>query len=427
MSRSVTTTGGREATGGVIRGRWALSVGKPDEVAPEGFKWLLLTDLARLEGGHTPSRKHPEFWNGDIPWIGVRDATGNHGLEIFETRETVTQLGIDNSSARVLPAGTVCLSRTASIGYVVMMGRPMATSQAFVNWVCGPGINARYLKYILQLEQESIRRFAYGTAHQTMYYPEAKAFHVCVPSRTEQDKIVGVLGALDHLIEVNRGLVSDQLELVNAEFARRFADEQLSLPLGDIARVTDCLHSKKPERAQSERRLLQLSNISDSGLLDLEDLYGISDDDYRKWTKNLETREWDCVITNVGRVGAVARIPEGIASALGRNMTAIRPESPEVDGAFILAALLSGPVRREISLKTDSGTVMDALNVKNIPSLRLPQASVESRLAFQGFAQPLLRMADALTNENMELRATRDELLPLLMSGRIRVGEESAA
>jgi type I restriction enzyme S subunit len=243
----------------------------------------------------------------------------------------------------------------------------------------------------------------------------------------EQRRIAGILGALDDLIEVNRGLIDSQLALVNVEYARRFGNSQLSLPLGSIARVIDCLHSKKPDRVPAANRLLQLSNITNSGLLDLKDLYGISDEDYLRWTKNLETREWDCVITNVGRVGAVARVPQGVRSALGRNMTAIRPESPEADGAFVLASLLSAPVRREISLKTDSGTVMDALNVKNIPSLRLPEVSPESRLEFQNFARPLLQLADALTIEINELEATRDELLPLLMSGRIRVGEESAA
>lgn len=79
--------------------------------------------------------------------------------------------------------GTVCLSRTASVGYVIQMGVEMCTSQDFVNWVCGPDLNPAYLRYILMFEQESIRRFAHGTTHQTMYYPEAKALHAMMPSR----------------------------------------------------------------------------------------------------------------------------------------------------------------------------------------------------------------------------------------------------
>ncbi|WP_424948959.1 restriction endonuclease subunit S [Comamonas aquatica] len=115
-------TGGRSATTGVIPGDFAISVGNPGTSLADGWTWTLLTDVARLETGHTPSRKHPEYWGGNVPWIGIRDATGNHGQEIFETAQYTNELGIRNSSARILPPKTVCLSRTASVGYVVVMG-----------------------------------------------------------------------------------------------------------------------------------------------------------------------------------------------------------------------------------------------------------------------------------------------------------------
>jgi len=122
-------TKGREATQGVIPGRFALSVGMPDLPAPAGWKWTALSDVAQLESGHTPSRKHPEYWNEGVPWIGIKDAVDSHGRVIVDTYQHVSQLGLENSSARLLPVHTVCLSRTASVGYVVVMGRSMATSQ----------------------------------------------------------------------------------------------------------------------------------------------------------------------------------------------------------------------------------------------------------------------------------------------------------
>ena len=101
--------------------------------------------------------------------------------------------GIENSSARVLPANTVCLSRTASVGYVVVMGRPMATSQDFVNWVCSKQLDHNFLKYLFIAEGEDLLRFASGAVHQTIYFPEVKAFHVCHPPLAEQQRIVGLL------------------------------------------------------------------------------------------------------------------------------------------------------------------------------------------------------------------------------------------
>lgn len=287
------------------------------------------------------------------------------------------------------------------------------------------GFDLRFLTYVVGLAD--ISGFLTGSTQPKLTAGNLARIQFRAPCLAEQRRIAGVLGALDYLIEVDRGLIENLLAMVNAKFECQFGDRELSLRLGDLAGVIDCLHSKKPERVTSQHRLLQLSNILDSGQLDLDDSYGISVEDYRKWTKNIETREWDCVITNVGRVGAVARVPAGVAAALGRNMTAIRPEAPERDGAFLLAALLSRPVRREISLKTDSGTVMDALNVKNIPSLRLPAASSGERSEFQVLAQPCLQAADSLKVEIAELQATRDQLLPLLISGRVRVPEEVAA
>ena len=185
----------------------------------------MLTDLARLETGHTPSRRRPEYWDGDIPWIGIRDATGNHGRTLLDTKQHVTQAGIDNSSARLLPANTVCLSRTASVGYVVVMGRPMATSQDFVNWVCDPEkLDYRYLKYALLAERGSYSRFSHGTTHQTIYFPEAKAFHLLAPEREEQSAIADVLSALDDKIEQNQRTAQALERLARAMFRAWFAD-----------------------------------------------------------------------------------------------------------------------------------------------------------------------------------------------------------
>ncbi|MGH8499861.1 MAG: hypothetical protein ACRERV_13810, partial [Methylococcales bacterium] len=86
---------------------------------------------------------------------------------------------------------TVCLSRTASVGYVVVMGRPMATSQDFVNWVCSSHLIPDFLKYLFLAEgREGLLRYASGAVHQTIYFPEAKAFHICHPETDEQIQIV---------------------------------------------------------------------------------------------------------------------------------------------------------------------------------------------------------------------------------------------
>jgi type I restriction enzyme S subunit len=139
--------------------------------------------------GHTPSRRHPEYWGGDIPWINVGDARIVDGSVIHATNECTNPLGIENSAAVVLPAGTVCLSRTGSIGYAIVLGREMATSQGFVNWVCGDSLLPRFLQLLFLAERSFLHEISEGVAHTTIYFPEAKAFHICIPPIEIQSQI----------------------------------------------------------------------------------------------------------------------------------------------------------------------------------------------------------------------------------------------
>src|SRR5439155_1330918 len=140
-----------EDTTQMPKGWRPLAVGPTPSFAPLGWAWHTLTDLARLETGHTPSREHPEWWQGSIPWIALPDIRKLDGKIAFEASEYTNAEGIANSSARVLPAATVVLSRTASVGFVTIMGREMATSQDFVNWVCGPELDPHFLALLFRM------------------------------------------------------------------------------------------------------------------------------------------------------------------------------------------------------------------------------------------------------------------------------------
>nr|WP_233151045.1 restriction endonuclease subunit S [Sphingomonas sp. BT553] len=187
--------GGREATGKVIQGVAALAVNDPATPLPVGWAWVPLLRVAKQETGHTPSRSKPEYWDGGVPWIGIRDAGAHHGRPIAETMQTISTEGLANSSARLLPAGTVCLSRTASVGYVTMMARPMSTSQDFATWTCTEALIPEYLMYVLMAEGEDIKKFGMGSTHTTIYFPEVRAFHIALPPLNEQREIVARIKA----------------------------------------------------------------------------------------------------------------------------------------------------------------------------------------------------------------------------------------
>jgi len=162
-------------------------------VAPDARKWYALVDLARLESGHTPSRRRPEWWGGHVPWLALPDIRKLHGKYAYETAENTNDAGLANSSARLLPPGTVCLSRTASVGFVTILGKPMATSQDFCNWICGPKLDPEFLMYAFMASQESLRELGSGAVHKTIYMPTIQSFHICAPAIEEQRRIARTL------------------------------------------------------------------------------------------------------------------------------------------------------------------------------------------------------------------------------------------
>jgi type I restriction enzyme S subunit len=178
---------------------------------PDGWRWSKLTDIARLESGHTPSRSRPDWWGGDISWVSLTEIRALDGRWIDETQIKTNADGIANSAARVLPRGTVCYSRTASVGFVTIMGKPMATSQDFANWVCGDDLDPEFLMYALIRSRTELRAIATGATHKTIYMPALKSLHLCMPNRDEQECIVKHLKAQLAAVEDARQAARSQL------------------------------------------------------------------------------------------------------------------------------------------------------------------------------------------------------------------------
>lgn len=193
-------------TGDVIFGHSALAVGIPAVSVPEGWQWVNLVEIAKMESGHTPSRNHPEWWGGDIPWIGIADARDHHEQSILKTFQNTNVEGLANSAARLLPTGTVCVSRTASVGYVVVMGTPMATSQDFVNWVPTSAVTSDWLRVVFTADRNALIRFGKGSVHKTIYFPEWLSASIALPPLAEQGRIVA---EVDRRLSILRGVEAE--------------------------------------------------------------------------------------------------------------------------------------------------------------------------------------------------------------------------
>jgi len=181
-----------------------------EHLGADTWPHVKLSLVARLGSGHTPSRERLEWWERcTIPWITTGDVAQmrDDRIEfIWETRFKISELGLANSAAELHPAGTVVLSRTASVGFSAIMGEPMATSQDFATWTCGPKIEPRFLLLCLRaMRSDLLGRLSMGSTHKTIYMPDIEAIRIPMPPRDEQSAIVRAvwerLGPIDETIE----------------------------------------------------------------------------------------------------------------------------------------------------------------------------------------------------------------------------------
>ncbi len=195
---------------------------------PEHWEVGNIRRFAMMRTGHTPSRTEGAYWEDcEIPWFTLKDIwqlrDGRQKL-LGETAETISKLGLANSAAELLPTNTVVFSRTASVGFSGIMPRPMATSQDFWNWVCGPKLVPDYLLHTFRAMRGEFDRLMSGSTHKTIYQADAASLRIAVPSIDEQRSIAAFLdretAKVDLLIGKKRELIERLAEKRQALISR---------------------------------------------------------------------------------------------------------------------------------------------------------------------------------------------------------------
>jgi len=183
---------------------------------PKGWDICLLDSIARRGSGHTPDKKHPEYWDGGIKWVSLADSFRLDTRYICETDKNISDLGIKNSSAVLHPKGTVIISRDAGIGKSTTLGSDMAVSQHFIAWVCSKKLNNFFLYYLLQLWKPKFEAVAIGSTIKTIGLPYFKKLKIPVPCVEEQQKIVSTLTSIDNNIEAKQKKLAQTKSLKKA-------------------------------------------------------------------------------------------------------------------------------------------------------------------------------------------------------------------
>ncbi|HCF5391392.1 MULTISPECIES: restriction endonuclease subunit S [Pseudomonas] len=193
----------------------AAEISMPTEgnVPKDDWEHVLLDSVTKRGSGHTPDKKHPEYWDGSIKWISLQDSAQLDALYIEDTAATITIEGIKNSSAVLHQKGTVVLSRDAGVGKSAIMATDMAVSQHFMAWTCGQRLDNHFLYYWLQSKKPEFERIANGNTIKTIGLPYFKELTIPLPPLEEQKHIASALSGIDTLISSLDQLIAKKRDI----------------------------------------------------------------------------------------------------------------------------------------------------------------------------------------------------------------------
>ncbi|MDD4928067.1 MAG: restriction endonuclease subunit S [Gallionella sp.] len=182
-----------------------------------------LGEVCQILTGGTPSRTKLEYFGGGISWVKITDMLQG---TVLLTDESLTEAGIKNSSAKLMPLGTVLISIFATIGRTAVLGIEAATNQAIAGVVPKDNaqLDSQYLKYFLDSQHGELNRLARGVAQPNINQRILKDLDVPLPSLVEQRRIVDILSRADGIVKLRREAEKKAAELIPALFLDMFGD-----------------------------------------------------------------------------------------------------------------------------------------------------------------------------------------------------------
>lgn len=135
-------------------------------ILPNGWRWGTILDLSKIWTGGTPKTSESSYWGGDIPWVSGADLSSND-LFAFDSERKITSLGVEKSSTKVLPVGTVMITARGTVGATKITAVPMAMSQTSFGFKAKKGISDALVYLASQETIRQLRSFAYGAVFDT--------------------------------------------------------------------------------------------------------------------------------------------------------------------------------------------------------------------------------------------------------------------
>jgi len=171
---------------------------------PEEWEVVRLGEITEIIGGGTPSTGDSHYWNGNIPFVIPTDITNLRNNYLERSENYITEEGLKNSSAKLLPVGTVLLTSRATIGFCAINKIPVATNQGFASLICGERVLNSYILYSMRFITNKLESLASGSTFREVSKTTLKSLKLPLPPFLEQRKIAEILSTVDEKIEVER-------------------------------------------------------------------------------------------------------------------------------------------------------------------------------------------------------------------------------
>jgi type I restriction enzyme S subunit len=168
-----------------------------------------LSQVVRIVGGGTPDRNDSAYWrDGGIPWITPTDLTSNSRKYITRGAEHISEAGLQNSNATLVPKGSVVFSTRGTVGNMAITGVPLTCNQSCEVLVPNTDeLNGEFLYYLLTFGMSAFHRLAGGTTFGAITRREIGRVRFAFPPLDEQAEIARILDAVDAAIERVRDAV----------------------------------------------------------------------------------------------------------------------------------------------------------------------------------------------------------------------------
>jgi type I restriction enzyme S subunit len=347
---------------------------------------LKIKEFAEVVTGGTPSTSKDEYWsNGNIPWLNSGELQQDI---ITSTRNYITDLGLKNSSTRLMPSDSILIALTGTTtGKVGFLTFEACANQSVTGILPSKKHFPKYLYYYLNSIRSKVMNDAYGGAQPHISQGYVKEIPVPLPPLPEQKKIASILDAADELRQKDKALVEKYNELTQALFLDMFGDPVSNpkgckiVELNEITtKITDGVHAK-PEYTEKGIPFISVKDIT-TGVLKFEKCKYISKEAHEKYFKRCNPENLDILYTKVGATyGRPAIVDVKDEFSLYVSVALLKPKK-EIVNPFFLLEVMANPVIKRQADKAIKGIGVPDLHLNMIKKFLLPLPSMKEQLLF---------------------------------------------